>query len=203
MLRYRGELVPDCGEFLRDGGEFLRCCLELLAYGGELTPYDWPFALARTQLRRESTPTRSRREQLPLTHHAFGRDRAVFRAAVRTRPQERRTSTGSAPGISLLPDESDTASRELGRQVRTAGSLLPYIPNCQIDRSRQWAVFRVSLANSRHAANSARSEGVVGEVVVAFVVRSASTPDMNTVSVPRSSHPYFTESVLHWLHLSG
>lgn len=44
-----------------------------------------------------------------------------------------------------------------------------------------------------------RSEGVEGEVVVAFVVRPDSTPDMNTVRVLRFSHPYFTKSVLEAL----
>lgn len=40
------------------------------------------------------------------------------------------------------------------------------------------------------------SEGVEGEVVVAFVVRPDSAPDMSTLRVLRSSHPDFTKSVL-------
>ena len=43
------------------------------------------------------------------------------------------------------------------------------------------------------------SEGVEGEVVVAFVLRPDSAPDMSTVRVLRSSHPYFTKSVLESL----
>ena len=72
----RGELVPYRKQFRRDGSELLSYCLELLPYEKQFARYEWPLARAGTRLRRESTPMRSRREQLTrrVWHSPRGRD---------------------------------------------------------------------------------------------------------------------------------